>query len=55
MARHLPLCAGYVCHHEVMMSYLNPKTSSLIQRRHPYTGNLNSEMPGDSEIVFLRW
>jgi len=26
----------------------NPKTSILVQKRHPYTGNVNSETPGDS-------
>ncbi len=29
--------------------------SILIQKRHPYTGNLNSEMPGDSQHAFLHW
>jgi len=27
----------------------------LIQKRHPYTGNLNSETPGDSKNAFLHW
>ena len=27
----------------------NPKTSIVIQKRHPYTGNLNTESSGDSE------
>ena len=27
----------------------NPKTSIVIQKRHPYTGNLNRETSGDSE------
>ena len=31
----------------------NPDTSILIQKRHPYTGNLNSETPGDSKNAFL--
>ena len=30
---------------------LNPKTSIL--KRHLYTGNVNSDMPGDSKSVFL--
>ena len=29
------------------------RTFVLIQKRHPYTGNLNSEMPGDSKNAFL--
>ncbi len=33
----------------------NPETSILIQKRHPYTGNLNSETPGDSKNAFLHW
>ena len=32
---------------------LNPKTSIFVQKRHPYTANLNSEMSGDSKNVFL--
>ncbi len=31
----------------------NPKTCILIQKRHPYTGNLNSETSGDSKNAFL--
>ena len=30
-----------------------PKMSILIQKRHPYTGNLNSETSGDSKNAFL--
>ena len=26
----------------------------IIQKRHPYTGNLKSETPGDSKIAFVR-
>ncbi len=33
----------------------NPKTSVLIQKRRPYTENLNSETPGDSKNTFLHW
>ena len=33
----------------------NPKSSILIQKRHPYTENLNSETPGDSKNAFLHW
>ncbi len=31
----------------------NPEMSILSHKRHPYTGNLNSEMFGDSKDVFL--
>ncbi len=31
----------------------NPKTSIFIQRRHPYTENLNSQKSGDSQNTFL--
>ncbi len=29
--------------------------SVLIQKHHPYTGDLVSEMPGDSKNAFLHW
>ena len=32
---------------------LNPEMSLLIQKRHPYTGNLNSETSGDSKNASL--
>jgi len=32
---------------------LNPKKTILIQKRHSYTRNLNSETSGDSKNVFL--
>jgi hypothetical protein len=31
----------------------NPKMSTLMQKHHPYTGNLYSEMSGDSEKALL--
>ncbi len=34
---------------------LNPETSILIQKRHPYTRSLHSETPGDSKNAFLHW
>ncbi len=34
---------------------LNPETPISIQKRHPYTGNLNSEMLGDSQNALLQW
>jgi len=37
------------------VALFNPKTSVLIQKRHPYTGNLNSETLGDSKNAFLLW
>ena len=33
----------------------NPEPAVLIQKRHPYTGDLNSETPGDSTNAFLHW
>ena len=33
----------------------NPKTSIFIQKRHPYTGNLNPETPGHSKNAFIHW
>jgi len=33
----------------------NPRKSILIQKCHPYTGNLNSETLGDSKNAFLHW
>ena len=38
---------------QLQKALINPKTSILIQKRHPYTRNLNSEMSGDSENAFL--
>jgi len=35
------------------VALFSPKTSILIQKRHPHTGNLNSETPGDSKNTFL--
>ena len=34
---------------------LNPETSILIQKRHPYTRNVNSETLRDSKNAFLHW
>ncbi len=34
------------------LALFNPKTSNVIQKRHPYTGNLNSQTSGDSKNVF---
>ncbi len=36
------------------VALFNPETSILIQKRHPYTVNLNSETSGDSKNAFLR-
>ncbi len=33
----------------------NPETSMLVQKRHPYTGNLKSETPGHRKSAFLHW
>jgi len=35
------------------LALLHPETSISIQKRHPYTGNLNSETSGDSKNAFL--
>lgn len=32
---------------------LNPETSIVVQKHHPYTGNLNSAMSGDGQNAFL--
>ncbi len=37
---------------DVGKALFNPKTSILIQKCDPYTGNLNSEMSGDSKNAF---
>ncbi len=36
-----------------IVEIFNPETSILIQKRHPYTGNLHSETSGDSKSAFL--
>ena len=38
---------------QVSAALFDPKTSILIQKRHPYTENLNSETSGDSKNAFL--
>ncbi len=43
------------CQAVVKGQLLSIPTAILIQRCHPYTGNLNSETPGDSENAFLHW
>jgi len=40
---------------ETLSALFNPKASVSIQKRYPYTGNLNSESPGDSKNAFLHW
>ncbi len=35
------------------MTLFNPETSHLIQKCHPYIGNLNREMSGDSKTALL--
>ncbi len=35
------------------MAVFDTETSILIENRHPYTGNVNSEMPGDRQNAFL--
>ncbi len=36
-------------------AFFSPETSIFIPKRHPYTGNIKSEMPGDSKNAFLHW
>lgn len=55
--------AGHVLDHQscpglpaiARSALFNPNTSILIKKRHSYTGNLNSETPGDSKNAFLHW
>ncbi len=35
------------------VALFNPEMSNLIQKRHPYTKNLNSETSGDSKNALL--
>jgi hypothetical protein len=35
------------------VALFNPKMSIVTQKHHPYTGNQNSETPGDRENAFL--
>ncbi len=34
-----------------LLALFHPKMSIIIQKRHPYTGNINSELAGDSKIL----
>jgi len=34
---------------QVLVALFNPETSILIQKCHPYTGNIDSKTPGNSE------
>ncbi len=43
----------YLCLVQAYIPLFNPETSILIQKRHPDTGNPNSETPGDSKNAFL--
>ncbi len=38
---------------DIPTALLNPKTSVYLQKRPSYSGNLNSEMPGDSKNACL--
>ncbi len=42
-------------HMKLSLALFNPQTPILIQKRHPCTGNLNSETLGDSKNAFLHW
>jgi len=37
----------------VIYSSFHPKTSFMYQKRHPYSGNVNSETSADSKNVFV--
>jgi hypothetical protein len=37
------------------VALLSPEMSILIQKRPCYSGNLNSETPGDSTNTYLHW
>ena len=45
--------APKVQHCHKASALFNLETSILIQKSHPYTGNLNTETSGDSENTFL--
>ena len=49
----LPASALRSRYPQVTPPLFNPKTSILIQKCHPYTGNLNRETSGDSKNAFL--
>jgi hypothetical protein len=38
-----------------LIALLNPKTFIFLQKCPSYSGNLNSEMPGDIKNAFLHW
>ena len=46
--------AGWV-QHSSKTALVNPGASILVQKRRPYAGNLNFEMPEDSTNAFLHW
>ena len=41
-------------HSVLMLNLVFPEMCIFIQKRHPYTGNLISETPEDSENAFLQ-
>ena len=43
----------HIWHMYRQLALFNSETSVSIQKRHPYTGNLNSETSGDSKNAFL--
>ena len=46
---------GYCQNAADAIALLNPETSILLQRRPSYSGNLDSETPGDSKTRFNMW
>ena len=49
----LPCCVLWFAFCKTQQALLNPRTPTLIDNRHAYTGNVHSEKPGDSENTFL--
>ena len=40
---------------QVLVALSNPETFILTQKHHPYTRNINQEMPGESKNAFLHF
>ena len=51
MEAELPACTARQT--LISTALVNAETSILIQKRHPYTGKLNSDTSGDSKTAFL--
>ena len=42
-------------HISVIGALCTPETSIITQKRHPYTGKVNPDMPGHIKTVLLHW